>query len=77
MLSMTTLGYALAAAFLLPAAVVAAKLILNRPGVMVNLVDTTAKYYDASRRYRLDAIDGKLHSGTPVADPRSEDRTCY
>lgn len=63
--------------FITPDGLVAAKLILNRPGVMVNLVDTTAKYYDASRRYRLDAIGGKLHSGTPVADPRSKNRTCY
>ncbi|MCP4642920.1 MAG: carbon-nitrogen hydrolase family protein, partial [bacterium] len=34
----------------------------NEPGVMINEVDTTRKYYDASRPYRLDAINGKLNS---------------
>jgi predicted amidohydrolase len=63
--------------FITPDGLVAAKLVLNRPGVMVNVVDTKKKYYDASRPYRLDAIGGKLHSGTPVDDPRSTDRTCH
>ena len=63
--------------FITPDGLIAAKLTLNRAGVMVNLVDSARKYYDASRPYRLAAIDGKLNSGDPVDDPRSKDRTCY
>jgi hypothetical protein len=44
---------------------------------MANLVDTTKKYYDASRAFRLDSIEGKWNSGEAVEDPLSEDRTVY
>jgi predicted amidohydrolase len=60
-----------------PDGLIAAALPVDEPGVMVNLVDTTKKYYDASGPYRLDAINGKLNSGQVVDDPRSKDRTGY
>jgi predicted amidohydrolase len=60
-----------------PDGLVAAELPLDQPGIMVNLVDTGRSYYDASRPFRLDCIDGKLHSGQTVDDPRSKDRTSY
>ena len=63
--------------FVTPDGMIVAALEANEPGVMVNEVDTTRKYYDASRRYRLDAINGKLNSGRVVDDPRSKDRACY
>jgi len=51
--------------------------VLDQPGVMVNLVDTAKKYYDASAAFRRDAIDGKWNSGEVVSDPRSSDRRSY
>ncbi len=63
--------------FLTPDGLIARALELDRPGVMVNPVDTTKKYYDASGPYRAGALAGRLHSGDTVSDPRSRDRTSY
>lgn len=63
--------------FLTPDGMIINTLPANEPGVMVNEVDTARKYYDASRPYRLDAINGTLHSGHVVDDPKSADRTGY
>jgi deaminated glutathione amidase len=63
--------------FITPEGLVAAELPLDEPGVMVNLVDTAKKYYDASGPFRLDCINGKLNSGEAVDDPRSQERTGY
>jgi predicted amidohydrolase len=63
--------------FITPEGRIADKLPLDQPAVSVNLVDTTKKFYDASRPYRMDAIKGKLNSGQAIDAPRSEDRTCY
>ena len=60
-----------------PDGLVAAELPLDQPGVMVNLVDTGRSYYDASGPFRLDCINGKLHSGEVVEDARSKDRTSH
>lgn len=60
-----------------PDGLVAAELPLDQPGVMVNLVDVSRPYYDASRPFRLDCINGRLHSGEIVEDPRSCDRRSY
>ena len=60
-----------------PDGLVASELPLDQPAVMVNLVDTGKSYYDASRPFRLDCINGKLHSGEVVEDPRSKDRTSH
>jgi len=63
--------------FITPDGLVAAELPLDKPGVMVNLVDTGKKFYDASGPFRLDCINGKLNSGQVVDDPRSKERTGY
>ncbi len=63
--------------FLTPDGMIVGALEANEPGVMVNEVDTTRKYYDASRPFRRGAIEGKLNSGRVVEDPRSKDRACY
>ena len=53
---------------------IAGQLRPNRAGVMVNTIDTNKKLYDASGAYRDRAMNGILHSGRVVRDPRSEDR---
>jgi len=63
--------------FATPNGLVEKRLPLDEPGVMVNLADTQKKYYDASRRYRLECIEGKYNSGDAVDDPRSNDRQNY
>ncbi len=63
--------------FITPNGLIANSLELDTPGIMINLVDTRRKYYDASRPYRADSIDGKWNSGTTVEDPRSQDRRSF
>jgi predicted amidohydrolase len=63
--------------FITPDGLIARALELDRPGVMVNVVDTAKKYYDASGPFRADAIRGKLNSGEVIDDPRSRDRKSY
>ena len=47
----------------------------NRPGVLVSTVDTEQSLYDSTAAWRRRAMDGRLHSGTLVDDPRSSGRT--
>jgi len=63
--------------FITPDGLIEQKLPLDEPGVMVNVVDTSKRYYDASRPYRLDCINGKWNSGEVVDDARSRDRHSY
>ena len=63
--------------FILPNGLINNKLELNKPGILISDIDTSVAYYDASKPYRLDAINGKLNSGDVVSDPRSQDRTCF
>ena len=63
--------------FITPDGLVSQRLPLDKPGVMVNIVDTSKRYYDASRPYRLDCINGKWNSGEAVNDARSKDRQSY
>ena len=60
--------------FVQPDGVIAASLRQNVAGVMVNTLDTTKKFYDASGSARTRAIKGILHTGTLVRDPRLENR---
>jgi len=53
-----------------PDGAILASLRVNRAGMMVNTIDTTRTYYDASAPYRDRALRGILHSGTLVKDPR-------
>lgn len=60
--------------FITPDGLVQNRLQDNVPGILISDIDISAKYYDASKPYRADAIDGKLNSGMKVQDPRSADR---
>jgi len=60
--------------FVLPNGVIDGRLARNRAGVLVSEIDTKTNYYDASQHWRDRAMDGILHSGTTVDDPRSRDR---
>ena len=60
--------------FITPDGLIQNKLTKNKPGVLISDVDISRRYYDASRPYRLDAINGKLNSGETVKDARSVDR---
>ena len=60
--------------FVQPDGVIAAQLRCDRPGVMVNMVDLSKQFYDASGEHRQLAMSGILHSGATVDDPRSRDR---
>lgn len=53
----------------------AGRLRLNTPGVLITTVDTEGGFYDSTAAWRARAIDGVLHSGQTVADPRSSDVT--
>jgi deaminated glutathione amidase len=55
--------------FIQPDGFIARSLPFNRPGMMVNVIDTTRDYYDASAAYRDVCMRGVLHSGKLVNDP--------
>jgi hypothetical protein len=60
--------------FIQPDGKIARQLRSNRPGMMVNEVDTDADLYDASVEFRQLAMDGKLTNGPgELDDPRSRD----
>lgn len=63
--------------FLTPDGLIQNKLEANIPGVLISDVDINTKYYDASGKYRLDAINGKLNSGEVVPDSLSKNRTTH
>ena len=63
--------------FITPDGLIAAKLPANQPGILISEIDITQKYYDASKPFRMDAINGKKHSGETVADERSADRQSH
>ncbi|UCH10116.1 MAG: carbon-nitrogen hydrolase family protein [Fidelibacterota bacterium] len=63
--------------FITPDGLIARKLPLNKPGLLISRIDLEESYYDASGPYRSEAMNGKLHSGQTVQDTRSEDRQCY
>jgi predicted amidohydrolase len=63
--------------FITPDGLVSKQLPANKPGILISSIDITKKYYDASNRFRMAAIEGKLNSGDVVDDPKSKDRTSY
>ncbi|HAM10552.1 MAG TPA: carbon-nitrogen hydrolase family protein [Bacteroidales bacterium] len=60
--------------FLTPDGLIQNKLPYNAPGILISDIDLSAKYYDASREYRPDAMNGKLNSGTTLRDTLSSRR---
>ena len=61
--------------FITPDGLVKKKLPLNIPGLLISDIDITDKFYDASKEFRSDAINGKLNSGETVHDSLSSNRT--
>jgi len=64
-----------ASALVRPDGSIAASLRRNRPGLTVNTIDTTRRFYDAGRDFRDRAIRGVLHTGRLVNDPRQRNTT--
>lgn len=60
--------------FITPDGLIQNKLTPNEPGVLISIVDLSMKFYDASRPYRENAMNGILNSGTVVQDPKSQQR---
>ncbi len=60
--------------FITPDGLIKNRSTLNVPEVLISDIDLTDKYYDASKSFRMDAINGKLNSGETVKDPLSADR---
>jgi len=63
--------------FITPDGLVQNKLTPNLPGILISDIDISRDYYDASRPFRQDAINGKLNSGDYVDDPKSRDRKSH
>jgi predicted amidohydrolase len=60
--------------FITPDGLVKNKLEPNIPMVLISDVNMDDKYYDASKSFRMDAINGKLNSGETVIDSLSSNR---
>ena len=60
--------------FITPDGLIQNKLPYNAPGILISDIDLSEKYYDASREFRQDAMNGKLNSGTTVSDTLSSRR---
>lgn len=61
--------------FITPDGLIQNKLTTNVPAVLISKVDLSEKFYDASRQFRENAINGILNSGETVQDPYSKNRT--
>jgi len=62
--------------FIQPDGMIARQLQTNRPGLMVNTVDLSRKFYDPMADFRDMAISGLLCNGPEIAgDPRSSKKT--
>jgi len=63
--------------FIQPDGRIVRQLRANRPGLMVNTVDLSRKFYDPMAEFRDMAISGKLNNACrAVNDPRSRNKTC-
>lgn len=61
--------------FITPDGLIQNKLTPNVSGILISKVDISQKFYDASKPYRENAINGILNSGETVKDSHSENRT--
>ena len=65
-----------ASCFITPDGRIAKQLKQNRPGLMINTVNTEEEFYDASKSFRPLAMKGMLTNGPDkIKDPRSENTT--
>ncbi len=60
--------------FITPDGLVGGKMAEDKPGILVSDVDLSEKYYDASKPYRNNALEGKLSSDDSPEHPRYSDR---
>ena len=60
-----------------PDGVVTGRLEPEQPGLLLTEIDPRKAYYDSTRAWRQRAMDGVLHSGTLVDDPRSKARQIF
>ena len=60
--------------FITPDGVIAKSLRQHQAGVMLNKIDVSQKFYDASEPFREKAMNNVLNSGELVEDARSKDR---
>jgi deaminated glutathione amidase len=63
--------------FITPDGLIQQKLPRNQPGILYADIDVNKDYYDPSKDYRMESINGKLNSGETVEDERSKERTLY
>ena len=63
--------------YITPDGLIRNKLEANVPGVLISDIDITEKFYDASKDFRNNAIQGTLNSGKTIDDPLSRDRNSY
>ena len=61
--------------FVRPDGVITGVLEAEAEGLLLSEVDLAAEIYDSTVAWRDRAVDGVLHSGETVEDPRSKDRT--
>ena len=61
--------------FITPDGLIQNKLTTNVPGILISTVDINTKYYDASKDFRENAINGILNSGETINDSHSKNRT--
>ncbi len=55
--------------------VVTGRLHRHRAGLLLSTLDTREPLYDSTKAWRRRSMDGVLHSGRTVRDPRSRERT--
>jgi predicted amidohydrolase len=63
--------------FVRPDGRIAGRLELHEPGILIGDIDPGLEVWDAPAPWRDRAMQGILHSGELVDDPRSRDRTAY
>ncbi|NQU51277.1 MAG: carbon-nitrogen hydrolase family protein [Bacteroidetes bacterium] len=61
--------------FITPNGLIQNKLPENEPGILLSKVDLSEKFYDASSKYRNNALNGILNSGETVLNRHSINRT--
>ena len=61
--------------FITPDGLIQNKLETNVPGILISRVDLSDKFYDASGKFRNNALNGVLNSGQTVQDKHSANRT--
>jgi len=61
--------------FIQPDGKIARQLKANRPGLMVNKVDLSRKFYDPMADFREMAISGRLNNGPEAVDDRRSGKT--